>query len=248
MYSRRLLTEAVLVLVAAIVLFLGIVWLDPFPGLESPPFGPEEEERLGTLVISTYLELQDTLPLSEFAHKLDPVTSRLTSVMPDKGQSLTFHVVEDPAVNAFAIFGGHIVLFSGLIDHIETHEELAAVIAHEIGHIEQHHMTKLMVRSLGIGILASAMGGDRHAILDLTVNLTTNAFSRSYEKEADAYALKLLEKAGIDPSCLADFFLRARPGSGQSIPEFFSTHPSDQSRIDQARNYRVGDNFTEVPL
>lgn len=248
MQPLHLLTEAALVLVAAIALFLGIVWIDPFARLESPQFGPEEEKRLGNLIISTYLEGQDTLKLSEFTHNLAPVISRLTTAMPYNGQSLTFHVVKDPAVNAFATFGGHIVLFSGLIDHVETTEELAAVVAHEIGHVEQRHMTKLMIRSLGISILASAMGGDRHAILDITVNLTTNAFSRSYEQEADAYALKLLENAGIDPSCLADFFLHARPDSGQLVPEFFSTHPSDESRIDHARNYRISANFTEVPL
>jgi Zn-dependent protease with chaperone function len=149
---------------------------------------------------------------------------------------LTVRVVPVDAVNAAAAAGGHIVVFNGLIQTAETPDEVAAVLAHEIGHVAYRHPLVGIYRSLGHRMLLAALVGDASTALGLASDAARlaldSAHSRSDEAAADRYAIELLKRAGLDSRGLAAFFRRLREqGAGASVPHWMSSHPATEERM-----------------
>jgi len=143
-----------------------------------------------------------------------------------------FAVADDPSVNAFALPGGFVTINMGLLRRADTGEEIAAVLAHELAHVDRRHGTQRVLRQLGTVALISLVfgGGDFHAPAELAGGLAGSAYDREQEAEADAVGLETLERAGIDPSGMARFFERVSGEPGALVPEFLSTHPDPGDR------------------
>jgi len=141
-------------------------------------------------------------------------------------------VLDVPVPNAFALPGGHMVVLQGLLDFVEGPDEIAGVLAHEMGHVVHRDGTKAIIRQLGIqGILGLFFGGGTPVAIGET--LLTFSFSREAESEADTAALSLLRGAGIQTAGLGEFFQRLIDQQGDMAGglEFLSTHPSSASRV-----------------
>lgn len=138
-------------------------------------------------------------------------------------------VVDRREVNAFAVPGGRLVVLRGLIDRAENAEEVAGVIAHEIGHLHHNHPLRGLMRALGLGMLASVLtGGSDIAALGAT--LLSLANSRAFEAEADAEATRILMAAGIGTTGLHRFFARADNGSLPDAARYLMSHPPHAER------------------
>lgn len=148
-------------------------------------------------------------------------------------------------VNAFAIPGGNIGVYAGLLKVTKNAAQLAAVIGHEMGHVIAGHanerMSQHMMTGLGLSVLSAAIGTQTGAFTQrqLTSLLGMGAkvgillpFSRTQESEADRIGLKLMAEAGFDPRQAIDLWhnMSAAAG-GKAPPEFLSTHPSNKDRI-----------------
>lgn len=145
------------------------------------------------------------------------------------------HIVVDLDVtNAFALPGGQIVVFKGLLDFAESPEEVAAVLAHEMGHVVLRHGTQSMLKSLGITFFFGIMLGDMGsgAIAAAGETLVSVTYSREAETEADTFALNALQSAGITADGLVSFFKRLQEVEGDlpGVLQLLSTHPSSESR------------------
>ncbi|WP_299935500.1 M48 family metallopeptidase [uncultured Pelagimonas sp.] len=165
---------------------------------------------------------------------------------------LTVYVLDHPMVNAFALPGGHIVLFRGLIDKAESPEEVAAVFAHEIGHVVSRDPTRHALRSAGsIGVLGLLFGdfAGGAVMLLLAEQLIEAQYAQGAEAQADIFAHDMLQKAGISPDALAVMFERFRSLGGEvsGIEEHFVSHPALGDRIEQARD-AVPSGFVPRPL
>jgi len=151
----------------------------------------------------------------------------------------TLTVYSTPAINAFALPGGRIVVFSNLIATADTPEELIGVIAHEIGHVANRHSEAQLVRAVGLQLLlslASGGSGGNH-LGELASVLAILQYSRDAEREADDYAQTTLGSARIDPLGLKHFFEKIQKLEGDSsilgdLGNMLSTHPVTQERID----------------
>jgi predicted Zn-dependent protease len=151
-----------------------------------------------------------------------------------------FEIVDDPAVNAFSIPGGHVYVNSGLIGTAGKADELAAVLAHEISHITARHVIKQAEKEQQISVIgAILLGQNPGALQSLVAQVVAGGaiarFSRADEKQADDMGLDLMAKAGFDPHGMLDFFQRllALDKSGNSsAARFFADHPGTQDRID----------------
>jgi beta-barrel assembly-enhancing protease len=147
-------------------------------------------------------------------------------------------VVSDPEVNAFTFPGGLIVVNQGLLEHAADPEEVAAVLAHEMGHVVHHDPSDSLKRGLLLASLA-ALTSDSGAVRAAIQTLSRNAFSRNVEDRADEFAFDLLARARIKPSRFADF-LSSLPETPQgrfvqkNLP-YLTDHPSRMLRIDKAR-------------
>lgn len=168
-------------------------------------------------------EATGTAALQRLVTQLSPATS---------SYDFRITVLDVPVPNAFALPGGHMVILRGLLDFVEGPDEVAGVLAHEIGHVVHRDGTKAMIRQLGLqGILGLFFGGGTPVAIGET--LLTFSFSREAEADADAEALDLLQGAGIQTSGLGEFFQRLIDQQGDMADglEFLSTHPSSASRV-----------------
>jgi predicted Zn-dependent protease len=143
-------------------------------------------------------------------------------------------------MNAFALPGGFVVLFRGLIDAAESPDEVAAVLAHEIGHVVSRDPTRHALRSAGsIGVLGLLFGdfAGGAVVLFLTERLIDAQYSQGAESGADRFAYGVLLNAGASPAALGDMFQRLRDkyGDSDAIIAHFLSHPGLEERIKAAR-------------
>ncbi|MGI1664042.1 M48 family metallopeptidase [Palleronia sp. KMU-117] len=154
---------------------------------------------------------------------------------------LTLTVLDHELVNAFALPGGHIVFFRGLIDAAGDPDEVAAVFAHELGHVVSRDPVRIALRSAGsIGVLGLLFGdfAGGAVVLFLTERLIQASYTREAEAAADAFALAAMAEAGIRPDALATFFeaLQKDVGAVPGILRHFLSHPDLGDRIVASRN------------
>lgn len=146
-------------------------------------------------------------------------------------------VVDNSMVNAFALPGGIVVLTRGLIAQAEGPDEVAGVLAHEIGHVRLDHPTVGMLRTMGISALLQLLSGGAgmETIANAGGTLAFLSYSRGAEAEADAAAVEILDRAGINAGGLSRFFVRLQQKEGDSsisgwLPGWLSTHPPSEAR------------------
>lgn len=221
---------------------------------------PREEQAYGASMLRELRSMNQVLDDPQVDAYLHSLGYRLVAASADPKQHYTFTVLRDPAINAFAAPGGYIFVYAGLIATTANESELAAVIAHELAHISQHHLERtfenakkkaplyalatlgmLIVaggssESAGPGILSAGMGLMQQDQID---------FTRKDESEADRVGIGTLAKAGFDPEAMANFFNRMartlRPGGGDGgdysgdAPPFLQTHPVTSERIAEAK-------------
>lgn len=167
---------------------------------------------------------------------LEAMERRLT-----EGQGLTYDielsVLDHEMVNAFAAPGGRIVILRGLLDAAESAEEVAGVLAHEIGHVEARDPVRLAFRSAGsAGIIALVLGDVTGGTVVglLGEHILSASYTREAEAAADVFAYDLLARTGVGTEGLAAFFDRIE-GMGGDVPEILSTHPASGNRAEAAR-------------
>jgi len=153
-----------------------------------------------------------------------------------------FHLLNDPkTINAFALPGGQVFITAGLYRLFTASDQLAAVLAHEIAHVAARHSAQRIAKSkLTNGLLNAVMVGSGDAtvtqITALAGQLVNMKFSREDEVEADRLGVFFMTDAGYDPKGMVELMeVLEKAGNGARIPEFFSTHPSPDNRIEKIR-------------
>jgi predicted Zn-dependent protease len=184
---------------------------------------------------------------AEVDAQLKQITDPLLAGISDKRYPFTFHVIEDPTLNAFAMPGGHVVLHSGLLLAADRAEEVAGVLAHEIAHVTGRHSIRNIIASAGLYLALSAVVGDVSGLLGVLVDnsafLLDRKFTRDFEREADHVGWDYLVGAKLDPAGMVSFFekmereqqkqLEKLPGGGgiAKALELVGTHPATRERI-----------------
>lgn len=213
----------------------------------------EQEIALGELIDEYIISSEYKEPLTNktIDSMMWAVGKRLQEQIPTSEYDYNIIVLDNAQINAFTIPGGNIYVFSGLISFCESPEQLAAVLAHEMGHVEKRHTVDRLAREFGLSVLFSIMtGGDTVLLSDLYQTLISSGFSRSQEKEADQFALNLLEDASISPKSIASFFRklnRENLAYDENI-ELVMTHPHNNTRIKASLNHEVDETFKEIPF
>ena len=141
----------------------------------------------------------------------------------------------DTTLNAFAAPGGYMYFYTGIIHFLDNEAQFAGVMAHEMAHADRRHSTDNLTKQYGISIMIGMLLGDNPGQLaeiaaGLASGLSSLAFSRSNEYEADEYAVRYLNKTDYDPMGLAGFFEKME--NHPTPPTFLSTHPSPENRLD----------------
>lgn len=155
---------------------------------------------------------------------------------------ISVRAVHAPMVNAFALPGGYVLVTDDLIEEAKGPDEVAAVIAHEIAHVENRHVMQAVWRALGVGMLLDLVvgggtGAGQQAVL-LAGQATELSFGRKQEQEADREGIAMLHAEGLDSRGMATFFERLAEGENEELSratEFLQTHPDTRRRVAVAR-------------
>lgn len=208
----------------------------------------EREQEMGDLMaidINAQIPLVQDPVLNAYVTSLGRVLGRV-SERPEL--EYRFYVINSPTVNAFALPGGHVYLTRGLIEQTRTGGELAAALAHEIGHVAERHGVDKMERQLRTGSVVSMLynvifGGEpdllRREALELGGALWSARHSRQAEEQADARAVEYLLRAGLDPDAMVSLLQKlvaVETQDSSMVAGWFSTHPLTRQRIAEARD------------
>ncbi len=209
---------------------------------------PEGEKALGDTTfeqIRTGLDRSGIAPVricsnAKGVAALERMRARLTDDM-KLPYPVQVHVLDHEMINAFALPGGHVVFFRGLIDEAKTPDEVAAVFAHELGHVVHRDPARITLRSAGsIGVLGLLFGdfAGGSVVLFLTERLVQASYTKEAEAKADAFAHETLIRQKISPIALATMFerLRAKYGDEDGIVAHFTSHPAMIKRIEAAKD------------
>ena len=195
------------------------------------------EKKIGDLIMKSIKAQHKVVENDSLTTLLDKIKMELCE---DTAQAKTIHIhiVESDEVNAFSLPGNNIIVNTSLIEHCDSSSELAGVLAHELAHIRLHHVMKKLSDDIGITLLlAVASNGNAQIIREIISKLSSTAFERRLETEADDQAITYLENAKIDPSGLPDFLhkLSEIKGDAPGQPEWISTHPDTEKRVKALR-------------
>jgi predicted Zn-dependent protease len=168
--------------------------------------------------------------------------TRLAATSERKNLPWTFRVVDDPAVNAFAVPGGYVYVTRGILAHLNSEAELAGVVGHEIGHVTARHtasqISKQQLAGLGlaIGSIASSQFERYAGVASQALGVLFLKFSRDDENQADELGLRYMGRANFDPRQMPPIFqmldqVGKQAGAGGRLPEWLSTHPDPGNRL-----------------
>lgn len=142
-------------------------------------------------------------------------------------------IINDSEVlNAFCTPGGYIYIYTGIIKYLDNEAQLAGVMGHEMAHADLRHSTRQMTKTFGVQMLINAALGDSSVIGQITTGLISLKFSRAHETEADRMSVEYLCNTSYPADGGAGFFEKIEASGSATPPEFISTHPSPENRIE----------------
>jgi predicted Zn-dependent protease len=213
-----------------------------------------DEARIGASAMRELAEENALIDDVEVISYLNWLGGRLASGAQIPGLHFTFFAVNDYAINAFAMPGGYVGVYAGLMLTAQSEGELASVIGHEMAHVTQRHMARMQASSSGsqLMVLAAILGaalaarsgngdlafGTLNAGIGLTV-ANQLSFSRDFEREADRVGMQYLASGGFDVRSMPQFFQRLQQAdhfSDSNAYAFLRTHPVTSERISEAQN------------
>ena len=226
-------------------------------GAGETTISPQVERRIGESIMREIRRDGAYIDDAEVSDYLGNVGARLTQETAGARHDFEFFAVRDPSFNAFALPGGFIGVHTGLLAATETESELASVLGHEIAHVTQRHISRMigqqqqmqmpMLAALAAAILlgrsrpdlaAGAAAAAQAGAVQSQINYT-----RDFEREADRVGMQALAGAGFDPSAMAAFFEKmqraTRIGDDGSVPGYLRTHPMSPERIADAQSRAV---------
>ena len=248
-------TRPLIALLAALLFFQPVLaqGLPDLGDISSATLSEQQERTIGNRIMREVYVDPSYVDDPELTDYVTSVGQRLLAVADNPPKDMTYFVVRDDSVNAFALVGGHIGIHTGLITLTQNEAELAGVMAHETGHILQKHQARFMhnasraqwtsLAALALAVLAARSGSSSSgqateaAVMGASALSVQNQinFTRENEREADRVGFQLLSRAGYDPRAMQTFFermLRAnRLNEYKGMPSYFRTHPLTTERI-----------------
>ena len=191
------------------------------------------ERRIGESAFEDFLIQHPAVKDGAAVAAVQEISERLSDHIPDNPYIFKIAVVESEVVNAFALPGGYVVVFTALLKEAENGEEVAGVLSHELNHVIERHALQRIVKQLGLVTVVGIIVGDQQGLArimkQIGVELLSLKFGRNQETEADLTGLQLLHRSRIDPSGMVTFFQRLTKNERGGV-EWLSTHPMSAGR------------------
>lgn len=215
----------------------------------------QQEDELGDQYADAIQRDLTLVPDTAVGGFVTRMARRITHVADDAQRDWHLYVVDDTVVNAFAVPGGHVFVYRGLIEQAGDYAELAGVIGHEIAHVTLRHSVDQMKSRQKTNVVVTVVcmfidvcsSGAAQIAIGVGGQALFARHSRQDEAEADSAAVEYLARAGIDPRGVAGMFRRmlaARQHSPSVLQAWFGSHPIEEDRI--ARTEALADGVADV--
>lgn len=240
--DRGIAAAALVVLVGAIAVF--VVWgmpaLAQMIASNMPPAMSRQADTTALAALDRTALSPSRLPPERIAQILERLDPLIEAASKDAIVNVHFrHAAPSIGANALTLPAGTIIVTDQLVALAEDDEEIAAVVAHEIGHAAHHHGMRSALQASGLGLLTLVLVGDvstvSNAATALPAMLTELGYSRGFEREADDYATVMLQRLHIPSHRLGDILQRMSKGH-EDGPGYLSTHPPTRERVERLRD------------
>jgi beta-barrel assembly-enhancing protease len=212
----------------------------------------DSERKLSDFILESMRRGNSELDADPARIAIGKIKKRICEANGIDDGSMTLHILIKDDINAFALPGRHLVIHTGLIRYCRNPEELSGVVAHEMAHIERNHVMKKLTKEISLSMLTLMAGGEYGGEIGRQTLklLSSTAFDRDQEREADLAAVQMMAKADIDPERLANLFFRLTQEK-KSIAisfEWLNTHPNAQDRSAEILKLRKKESYTARPI
>ena len=234
----------VCVLSGAVLFYWGVPWMSDRIAAQLPE---QVETRLGEEVLAQLDRFAGLAPSSLDMERQSGLLERFAALKADmpgaENHRLLFRNAAGIGPNALALPGGTVIITDQLVSLVNDDREIDAVLAHELGHQQQHHALRQTLRSSFVIVIAAMFAGDVSSASAVVVAVPTfllqGHYSREFESEADAFALRTLAEKGISPAWFAQAMRTLEAfvsdqGESDDSPGYLSSHPQTRERIDEA--------------
>lgn len=234
------------ILVVFFGLWFGLSKVDFVGFFQIQKHSDSAENKIGELIWKQIQESEEVITKDSLVKTLDSLILPICKANDIERDSLKIHIIKNEEVNAFALPNNHLVVYTGLLLDCKKQEAVQGVLGHEIAHIENNHVMKKLSKEVGLSVLlAAASGGKGGEIFkQILQTLSSTAYDRTLEKEADLQSVKYLLNANINPEPMADFMYEL--AQKEEIPSglsWISTHPESEERANYILDYLKGKKY-----
>jgi predicted Zn-dependent protease len=239
---------------ALIILFFGLLfilnsinWMKLF---HVEKVTKETETKLGEICWKTFSNDDEVIKNNEVLITIDSLLSKICKSNAIDYKKIKIHVVKNDEINAFALPGNHLIIYTGLIKAVKNESELSGVICHEIAHIESDHVMKKLISEIGLTAIITATNTNTsgEVLKKIAKTLSASAYSRNLETEADLKAADYLIKAQLDPLSFANFFNEIDSIPNKKILQWINSHPDSKERTLAIKKYVATKKLIYTPI
>jgi predicted Zn-dependent protease len=243
---NKTIIQGLIILALFFGLFFGLSKVDFVGLMQIEKNTTSAENKIGDLIWDNIQETEDIITNDSIVKTLDSLIVPICKANKIERDSLKIHIVKNDEVNAFALPNKHLVIYTGLLLDCKKQEAVQGVIGHEIAHIENNHVMKKLSKEVGLTVLLTAASGGKggEIIKEIFKTLSSSAYDRTLEKEADMESVNYLLKANINPEPMADFMFQL--AQQEALPNAFSwisTHPESEERAKYILDYLKGKKY-----
>jgi predicted Zn-dependent protease len=237
---KKTILHGLIIVAGFLLIWFGFSQLDFMKFFKVQEQTEKVEHKLGDLIWNEIKDSEDVITNDTIVKSLDSIINPLCEANDIDRDSLKLHIVIKDEINAFALPNNHLVVYSGLIEDCKRQEALQGVLGHEIAHIEKNHVMKKLSKEIGYTVLLTATGGSKggQVARQILKTLSSSAYDRKLEKEADITSVDYMLKAKINPKPMADFmFQMAQDNKSDKNMEWISDHPDSEARAKYILDY-----------
>lgn len=195
------------------------------------------EEKIGDLLWDLLKKSESEITSLSIVSPVDSMLSQICIRNHIDRSGIKFHLLRKEEVNAFAFPNNHLIIYSGLLSMCENEAEFCGVLCHELAHMQKRHIMNKLLKDFGLSMLISmsAGSGNSEMIRAAVKHLSSTAYDRNLENEADMTAVEYLIKANIDPEQFANFLFRLSNQDGNLPAQYYwiTTHPASKERAEK---------------
>lgn len=207
------------------------------------------ESGIGNIIWEQIEKTEDVVYNDSIVATLDSLLLPLCKKNFIERDSLKVHIIHKDEINAFAMPDNHLVVYTGLIKACKNEQALLGVLGHEIAHLEGNHVMKKLSKEIGFSVLLSLTGANSSMIKEVISTLSSSAYDRNLEQEADLKSVEYMMNAAIDPRPFADFMYELSiDNEMHKYTYWISTHPESEARAKYILNRIKGKKIKSKPI